>query len=99
MDEFLRVLSNSQRRQILLELLDRSPQTDGGVEIPATIEDDTEESQIQLYHNHLPRLADDNYIVWDQNTDKIAKGPKFEGIRPLLEFLGDFADEMPENGV
>lgn len=99
MDEFLRIVSNGQRRQILLELHDRSVQADGGVTIGDPTENCAEESKIQLYHNHLPRLADGDYIVWDQDTGEVTKGPKFEEIRPFLKLLDSHADELPENRV
>ncbi|MDF9747902.1 DUF7344 domain-containing protein [Natrinema salsiterrestre] len=99
MDEFLRIVSNGQRRQTLLELHGRSVQADGGVTIADPTENCTEESEIQLYHNHLPRLAEGDYIVWNQDTGEVRKRPKFDEIRPLLELLDSHADELPENRI
>ncbi|MCU4972071.1 ArsR family transcriptional regulator [Halobacteria archaeon AArc-m2/3/4] len=85
MDESLRVLADVQRRRILDELLTPSLQADGGEETIYPLEEFPEEHQIELYHNHLPLLAEAGFIDWNQNTGAVTRGPRFNEISPLLE--------------
>ncbi len=40
-----------------------------------------------MYHSHLLKLEDYEYIKCDEDTTEILKGPQFDEIRPRLEFL------------
>lgn len=43
-----------------------------------------------LYHQHLPRLADMGLIEWDRETHQVRRGPGYDRIRPLLDYLHDY---------
>ncbi len=96
-DEYLRILADSQRRRVLLELLDQNPQSD---QLQLPVDDGNapvamDRQEIELYHTHLPKLADEGLIRWDRDDHEITKGPRFEEIRPLVELLDDNADDLP----
>lgn len=96
-DELLQVLSNFQRRKLLVALLEHNPQDDS----PQVVGESTEEAgaltrMIQMHHVHLPKLEEYGFIVWNRETNEVSKGPEFEEIRPLLELLRDHEDELPD---
>jgi len=98
MDQYITALSDVQRRRILVELLDRDLQTDGGTLPPETVVEKTHE-EAELYHNHLPWLADADFVRWNRNTNEVVEGPRFEEIEPLIELLDDNATQLPGNWV
>ncbi|WP_231189287.1 transcriptional regulator [Haladaptatus sp. DYF46] len=64
-------------------------ETDGG-EQPQTI---------AMQHIHLPKLADHGFIDWDQETQRVTKGPQFDEIEPLLTVLSENQDVLPAGGA
>ena len=50
----------------------------------------------ELFHIHLPKLEEMGYITWDQNTNQISKGPKWDEIAPLLQLIYNHQDELPD---
>lgn len=93
-DELLKLLADGRRRQLLVALLRADP--DAELEIPDDVFDgDSESLTIQLRHNHLPKLAEAGVIVWDRDAMRIARGPEFVEIEPLLTLLDDNADDLP----
>ena len=102
MNEQLDVIADIHRRRILVDLLDREVQTDGGVVVEAIEPEDDSLSvsdAVSLYHNHLPRLDAEGYISWDRYTNQVERGPKYDEIRPLLELLDGNADQFPGEWV
>ena len=93
-DTALKALAKRQRRVVLTELLhceslrprDIARRT-GGPE------------PTLLRHNDLPRLTDMGYIEWDDETELITRGPKFDEIEPLLELIVDHGDELPPDWI
>lgn len=71
-----RVLSHPYRRRILLLASDRNPRDEEefSVEDLATEDDDLELLTTELYHVHLPMLAEAGYIEWDQGKHTIRRG-------------------------
>ena len=90
-DQIAEALGDQTRRQLLVELLDHNP-----VARP-TAEAESEEREIQLIHNHLPRLDAMGYIVWDRSQENIIKGPNWDEIEPVVRLLGDHRDRIPPN--
>jgi len=94
----LDALANPYRRQLLVALLEHNPQDDDDPD-PLNLDAATGEPDVletELVHNHLPRLEDKGYIVWDRERKKISKGPNWEEIAPILELVHDHRDELPE---
>lgn len=92
-DQIFSVLSKRRRRLILLMLNNGEV----GNETDLTVRSGRDENdvQIELVHNHLPKLAKAGYIEWDRETGEISKGSHFDEIAPLLELLENHADELP----
>ncbi len=87
-------LANVQRRKLLVALMDHNPQDDTPVAVVGSDEDAVGQL-IEMQHIHLPKLAEYGFIDWDKESHEVAKGPKFDEIRPLLELLDDHAEELP----
>ncbi|AJF26170.1 DUF7344 domain-containing protein [Haloarcula sp. KBTZ06] len=90
----LDAVRHEDRRQILLAIRDTErwrpsiSEFDGGrtpVGEPAIPAD--------LYHRHLPKLAEIGLIEWDRETHWVTRGPEYEQVRPLLAFLSENYDE------
>ena len=93
MDRILDTLSKRQRRLVLLGL--RSGEITSLSDGIVRGRGETETVQLELVHNHLPKLEEAGYIEWDQDTGEISRGPRFHEIEPLLELLENHADELP----
>jgi hypothetical protein len=52
--------------------------------------------QLELLHNHLPKLEELEYIHWNQDNREISKGPKWDEIAPLVELIHNHRDELPD---
>lgn len=99
-DVMLEVLSNVQRRKLLVALMESNPQG----ESPAVLADDEDERErmeqlIEMQHVHLPKLEEYGFIEWDQEKEEVTKGPTFDEIRPLLELLVAHEDELPPSWI
>lgn len=95
-DEALDALAHKPRRKLLLTLLEPNPQSGA----PAVVDNPksvTDEADLSMYHQHLPKLENHGVIQWDKETHEVKKGPKFVEIRPLLELLHNHEDELPES--
>lgn len=95
-DNAFEALANEHRREFLVALLeanpleaDVEPPTDGGVESPEA----DQRLQIEMYHTHLPKLVEYGFIEWEEDTNEIIKGPQFEDIRPLLEYVESHSED------
>lgn len=93
-DDMADALAHVQRRKLLVALLEHNPQDDAPVVIA---DSDAVERLVSMHHAHLPKLADYGFIMWNEDTHEVVKGPKFDEIRPLLELLDDHEDELPDN--
>ncbi|MEA5388103.1 transcriptional regulator [Haloarculaceae archaeon H-GB11] len=95
-DDMVDALADVQRRKLLVALLEHNPQDDAPVVIAdSESESDAVERLVAMQHVHLPKLADYGFIEWNKETHEVAKGPKFDEIRPLLELLENHEDELP----
>jgi hypothetical protein len=99
LDRALDALGHKYRRRLLVGLLDHNPQDDDDAQRAETsLGDDLgEEVEVALIHSHLPKLEQAGYIAWDRESGEISKGPNWDEIAPLLQLLGDHADELPDD--
>lgn len=87
-DVQLAAVRNTARRELLFTLLrggrptDRTDTESNGLSIP-------------MRHVHLPKLADMGYIDPDWET-RVATGPRFDEIEPLLRFLAEKHDPLSQ---
>ena len=58
---------------------------------------EADEELLRAHHVHLPKLDDYGFVEWDRETNVVARGPRFEEVRPLLELLDGRRDELPES--
>ncbi|WP_435157367.1 hypothetical protein [Haladaptatus sp. DFWS20] len=99
LDTFLKILADTDRRQLLVALLEYDSLDDDYSQIPADVTNsDEQESQLslQMTHIHLPKLDDADIIEWNQDDYAVRKGPRFDEIRPLLQMIREQADEHSE---
>lgn len=50
---------------------------------------------IQMYHNHLPKLQAEDVIEWDRETGTVARGPAFERVEPAVRLLATNQHALP----
>ncbi|WP_187695785.1 DUF7344 domain-containing protein [Haloplanus rubicundus] len=98
LDRIFDVLKHPYRRRILMLVSEHNPRDEDEFSVGelATEDDDLELLTTELYHVHLPKLADAGYIEWDEDTHTIRRGPNFDEIAPLLRLMDDHQDELPE---
>ncbi len=95
-DRIAEALRDQTRRQLLVELLDHNPVARPTSEAENETREN-EEREIQLIHNHLPRLDAMGYIVWDRSQENIIKGPNWNEIEPVVRLLSDNRERLPNN--
>nr|WP_233510394.1 MULTISPECIES: hypothetical protein [unclassified Haloferax] len=54
--------------------------------------------KVELFHIHLPKLADAGFVEWNRHRGSVARGPRFDEIEPLLRFLDENAGELSAGG-
>lgn len=93
----LEALSNRYRRELLLALLAENPQDDDDRDPLDVIESPAEPDvlEVELVHNHLPKLEAMGFIEWNRETGEIATGPNWADIEPVLTLIGNHRDELP----
>lgn len=88
-------LANEHRRTLLVALLEENP-LDATASIPVDedpgIPKPEQQLQIEMYHRHLPKLADEGFIRWNRDTTHVVEGPQFEELRPLLDVVASHAE-------
>lgn len=98
LDESLNLLSHPARRQLLTRLTRRDPRDTEWFDVEKLADEGgVDADRIGLVHNHLPKLADADYLTWDRERDVVTHGPRFQEIEPLVELLETHQDELPVN--
>lgn len=98
-ENHLSALADPYRRQLLVALLERSPQDDGDIDPLNAItytDTKTETLRTELVHSHLPKLANLGYIDWDRDRGKLNTGSNWDEIVPLLRLIHGHQDELPD---
>jgi hypothetical protein len=98
LDRAFDALRHPYRRRILLLVAEHNPRAEDefAVDDLATDDDDRELLATDLYHVHLPRLAEAGYVEWNADVETIRRGPNFDEIAPLLALMHDHRDELPD---
>lgn len=91
------VLSHPVRRRVLVTIHDPASQSAGEFEPEDFVQSDgaRERPALELYHNHLPRLDTEGFVDWDDETNTVTRGPRYEEIRPVLSVLQANSDQLP----
>lgn len=96
--ELLEVLSHPHRRRIITLLHDQNPRDEEEFELEELADDDEfEDETIDLFHNHLPKLAEAGFVNWNQEQQIVTRGPRFEEIAPLIDLMIAHQNELPAN--
>ncbi|WP_265109706.1 hypothetical protein [Halosolutus halophilus] len=90
------------RRQLVLSLLEAS--IDGWITLPDAAADpnrsvDRETLTVELFHHHLPLLAESGYVRWESDPFRAARGPRFDEVAVVVESVRENADRLPERLV
>lgn len=97
-DRFFDALRKRHRRLILIALLHRAPRSGEDFGIPdeaSTPPEPVENQTLTMYHAHLPKLAEMEFIEWDRETNTISRGSEFGEVEPLLRVLYEHRRELP----
>ncbi len=99
-DDVFGVLDAEPRRQIVASLLDSG----GSVPLPESAINpdappDPEQLRMELYHKHLPVLAEHGFIEWEEDPLVAERGPRFEEVAAVFEALHAHAESMPDSLV
>jgi len=57
---------------------------------------DVDSLRVELYHQHLPLLAENGFVEWNRNPLTVTHGPRFEEIGVLFEALHTYAEQLPD---
>ena len=97
-----KALSAEPRRQIIVSLLDAPPNQSVSLpehamnpDVPAN----PEKLQQELYHCHLPLLADQGFVNWETEPLVASRGPQFDELAVVLDALHATATDMPDSLV
>lgn len=105
-DQALQLLADYRRRKVLHIVRDQNGRT---VSVEALAAEFTESapssndgfathtdcSQIDLVHNHLPKLAEYDIIDWDRKRRTVTDGPAFDTVESMLTLLESHTTELP----
>lgn len=91
-DSMMDALTDRSRRDVLMTLLGDTTETSIDV-LERQLAD--ENARVGLYHRHLPKLADSQYITWDAAAGTISRGPKFSEAEPLVQLLNEYETDRP----
>jgi hypothetical protein len=89
LDDLLGALAHRERRRLLATLANGEPSEDPGIVLGSPDDRDPAAAapHAALLHVHLPRLEATGLISLDRETLCVTRGPRFEAVRPLVEFL------------
>lgn len=85
------LLTKKPRRDVLMSLWSK------GDVAPLPMSDTNRPVEVDLQHNHLPKLEAAGVIEWDREADEIRRGENFDQIAPLLKLMDDHSDELPDD--
>lgn len=85
LDQQFDLLRRQERRQLLLELLER--ERNESLEL--------EELSVSSYHVHIPILQRHDVVEWDSDDRILRRGTRFDELRPLLTYLRENDIDRP----
>ena len=53
----------------------------------------------EYVHRHLPKLAAAGYVLWDERTHEIGRGPRFHEVEAFLEVVQTHSERLPDGWV
>ncbi|WP_049935474.1 DUF7344 domain-containing protein [Haloplanus natans] len=96
LNELFEILSHEYRRYILWVLADPERRTEGGLGAILRTEDGEEPDllELELRHNHLPKLDDYDLVDWDPSTETLTRGSRFAEVEPFLDVVDESRDDI-----
>ena len=95
-------LSAEPRRQLVVALMDRPADQPAPLPeraINPNVPVDVEILRHELYHHHLPMLADGGFVEWRREPFVAFRGPRFEEVAAVFEALHATATALPDSLV
>ncbi|SDJ80362.1 hypothetical protein [Natronorubrum texcoconense] len=97
-----RAASAEPRRQLIVSLLD-SP-ADGSVPLPESavnpnVPPNPDDLRRELFHRHLPMLADMGFIEWELEPFVASRGPRFDEVAVVFDALQSEVTDIPDSLV
>ena len=101
-NDVFKALSAEPRRQLIVLLIDST--ADAPVFLPESamnpnVPTDPESLRVELYHCHLPLLANLGYIERKADPLSATRGSRFEEVAAVFEALHSISAEIPETLV
>lgn len=96
-DQVLRSLASTQRRQLLQHLVEESRKDVDQQELAQVLADADSElhsADIQLKHQHLPLLQDSGLVEYDPRSEAVRLTEMIETVEPLLEACKELEQEL-----
>lgn len=88
-DAMMDALRNPVRRSVLLTLVDSTQSSIDDIKQTT----DSRYSQVDLHHNHLPKLEGAGYIERNHESNTISRGQNFLVVEPLVRLLKEYKME------
>lgn len=101
-DRVFRALAAEPRRQVIGSLVDTP--ADQAVILPESAKSDhisssLEDLQVELYHSHLPLLAELEFVDWDTDPLVAVRGPKFAEVAAVFQAVHSSISDIPDSLV
>lgn len=95
-------ISAEPRRQLIVSLLDAEatdsvPLPEGAINPNVPV--NAENLRQELYHIHLPKLAEWEFIDWETDPLRGSRGPRFDEVATVFEALHQSATDVPDSLV
>lgn len=91
LDDLFETLRRPPRREILTHLVEDDP-----VRVAKLVDEGSDGTERhRLHHNHLPKLEAAGYITWEQDGDRVHRGPHFIEAAPVVELLRSNSESLP----
>lgn len=94
-DDLFVQLSHPRRRHILATLAAVGPDEEVACGQFVDASQTPQQSSVELYHVHLPKLAYSDYVDWDPGDETVTRGSDFDAVLPAIELLYHHRDRLP----
>jgi hypothetical protein len=101
-DTVFKSLSAEPRRQLIVSLVDASPGQPVPLPESAAMPNrplDPAVLRAELYHVHLPMLAENGFITWETDPLVAFRGPQFDEVAVVFDALHSEAADIPDSLV
>ncbi|ELY63545.1 hypothetical protein CYV19_00430 [Natronobacterium gregoryi SP2] len=101
-DDVFEAMAAEPRRQLIASLHDVPP--DESVSLPESavnpnVPVNSDQLRQELYHWHLPLLADQGFVDWDPDSLIASRGPNFDDVGTVFDVVHSTADQLPDSLV